>query len=99
MKTIEAYIKNVNQQLLMYYKDQQRGNIADKHQAHIAAQLINDTSDFIMNTSSDQIVPIQTNIMSVISKLTNSNARPEHTSFWSGSKIILPALLHQSQCR
>jgi hypothetical protein len=77
MKTIEAYIKNVYQQLLMYYKDQQTGNIADKHQAHLGAQLIKDTRDFIRNKSSDQLVSIQNNIMSITSMLPNSNTTPE----------------------
>jgi hypothetical protein len=31
METIKGYIKNVYQQWLIYYKDNQRGNITDKH--------------------------------------------------------------------
>jgi GTPase Era involved in 16S rRNA processing len=58
MQTIEAYIKNVYQSLLMYYNHYQRSNIADKHQAHLAAQLIKDSSHFIMNMSSDELVSI-----------------------------------------
>jgi ABC-type transporter MlaC component len=45
LKAIETYIKNVYQQSLMYHKDHQRGNIADKHQTHLVAQLIKDTSE------------------------------------------------------
>jgi hypothetical protein len=71
MQTIEAYIKNVHQQLLMYFKDHQRGNITDKHQAHLAALLVKDTSDFILNMSSDQLGSIQNNLMSISSTLPN----------------------------
>jgi hypothetical protein len=66
MKTIETCLKNVYQQLLFYYKDHQRCNIADKHQAHLAAQLIKDTSDYIMNTSSDQLALLQIPIVNYI---------------------------------
>jgi hypothetical protein len=48
MSTKETYIQNVYQQYLMYSKDQQRGNIADKHQSHLVAQLIKETSDYIL---------------------------------------------------
>jgi hypothetical protein len=54
MVTIDSYIKNVYHQSIMYFKDHQRGNIADKHQAHLAEQLIKDTSEFIKNVSTDQ---------------------------------------------
>jgi hypothetical protein len=77
MKTIETYIKNVYQQLLMHYKDPQRGNIAGKHQAHLASQIIKDTWDYIMNTSSDKLASFQNNQMSITSTLPNSNIRPE----------------------
>jgi hypothetical protein len=61
----------------MYYKDHQRGNIADKRQAYLAAQLIKYTGDFIMNMSSDQLVPIQNNLMTITFTLPNLNTRPE----------------------
>jgi Cys-tRNA synthase (O-phospho-L-seryl-tRNA:Cys-tRNA synthase) len=37
METINTCIKNVYQKSLMYHKDHQQGNIADKHQAHLGA--------------------------------------------------------------
>jgi hypothetical protein len=77
MKTVERHIKNVYHQSLMYYKDNQRGSIADKHQAHLVAQLMKDTIEIIMNTSSDQLISIQKNLMSITSMLPNSNIRPE----------------------
>jgi hypothetical protein len=77
MKTIETYIKNVYQHSLMYYKDHQRGIIGDKHQAHLAAELIKDTSDLIVNISSEQLVAIKNNLLSITSMLPNSNTRPE----------------------
>jgi hypothetical protein len=61
----------------MYSKDHQRGNIADQHQAHLAAQLIKETSDFIMNKSSNQLISIQNNFKPVTSTLPNSNTRTE----------------------
>ncbi len=63
METIKTYVQNVWKQSLMFYRDELRGNIADKHQAHLAAQLIKDTSDFIMNTSSDQLSAIKNNLL------------------------------------
>jgi hypothetical protein len=61
----------------MYYKVHQRGNIAGKHQAHLAAQLVKDTSGFIVNASSDQLVFMKNNLLSITSALANSNNRPE----------------------
>jgi hypothetical protein len=40
MATIDSFIKNMYHQSIIYYKDHQRGSIADKHQTHLAAQLI-----------------------------------------------------------
>jgi hypothetical protein len=42
-----------------YYRDKQRDNMVDKQQAHLAAQLIEDSSDFIFNASSDQLTAIK----------------------------------------
>jgi hypothetical protein len=77
METIEGHIKNVYQQSLIYYKDQQRGNVTDKNQAHLAAQLLKDTSDFVMNTTSNQPISIKNDILSVTSTLPTSNTRTE----------------------
>jgi hypothetical protein len=77
METKEGSIKNVYQQLLMYYKDQQRGNVADKHQAHLAAQLLMDSSDFIMNRWSTQLISIKNDILSVTLTLPTSNTGTE----------------------
>jgi hypothetical protein len=51
MEMIKSYMKNVYQQSLMYYQEEQRGSIVDKAQAHPAATLIYDSSHFIINTS------------------------------------------------
>jgi hypothetical protein len=75
MTQMEIYFRNLYQQSLMYYKDHQRGNLADKHQAHIAAQLIRDTSDFITNTSSAQLTSIKNNLLSITSMLPMTNIR------------------------
>jgi hypothetical protein len=57
---------------------QQRGNMVDKHQAHLAATLIKETSDYILNTSTDQLTAIKNNLISITSALPESNTRPEH---------------------
>ena len=49
----------------------------DKHQAHVAAQLIKESSDFILNTSYVQLNDIKDNLISILSTLPESNTRPE----------------------
>ena len=41
METIKTSTRNVYQQSLLYYWDNQKENKVDKHQAHLAAQLKN----------------------------------------------------------
>jgi hypothetical protein len=77
METIETYIKNVYNQSLMYHKNHQRGNIVDKHQAHLAAQLVKDTHNFTMNVSLDKLLSMKNNLIYVTSTFLNSNTRPE----------------------
>ena len=77
MKHMQTYVKEVYQQSLMYYRDERRGNVVDKHQAHLAATLIKETSDYILNTSNDQLTAIKNNLLSVTSTLPESNTRPE----------------------
>ena len=50
----------------------------DKHQAHLAATLIKETSDYILNTSTDQLSAIKNNLLDVTSTMPESNTRPEH---------------------
>jgi hypothetical protein len=79
------------QQSLMYYKDQQRDNVANKHQAHLAAQLLKDTISFKMNMSSNQLISSKNIIMSVTSALPTSNHRTERQLgllFGLGAKLF-----------
>jgi hypothetical protein len=58
----------------MFNKDQQRGN---KHQAHLAAQLMTDTMNFIRNTYSNHCLSIKNNLLKITSTLPVLNSRPE----------------------
>jgi hypothetical protein len=69
---IRSNVKNLYQQPLMYYQDNQR------HQAHLAATLIRDSSGYILNASLVQLSAIQNNLLSIMSTLPASNSRPEH---------------------
>jgi hypothetical protein len=60
----------------VYHRDEQQGNLVDKHQAHLAAKW-SKTSDFILNIS-EQLTPIKNNLLSVTSTLPESNTRFEH---------------------
>ena len=51
--------------------------MVDKHQAHLTAALIKDSSDFTLNTSSDRLTIIQNNLDLVNSTLPATNIRPE----------------------
>jgi hypothetical protein len=77
MQQIKSYVKEVYQQSLKCYRDERRGNMMDKHQAHLAATLIKETSDYILNPTTDQITAIKNNLMSITSTLPESNTRPE----------------------
>ncbi len=77
METLKSYVKNQYQQSTMYYMDEQRGNMVDKHQALLVATLIKESSNFILNTWSDQLATIQNNLWNVTSTLTASNTRQE----------------------
>ena len=63
IETLRSYVKNVHLQSFTYLRDEQRENMVDKHQAHLVATLIKETSDFILNTSSDQLTAIQNNLI------------------------------------
>jgi hypothetical protein len=60
----------------MYYGDEQRGNMVDNHQTHLAATLLREFIDFIQNIFSDQIIAIPNNLLSKISTLPATNTRP-----------------------
>jgi hypothetical protein len=77
MEILKSNVKNVYQQSIGYNRDKQRDNMMDKHQAHLEATLIKESSDFILNTSSDQLTAIQNNQLLVTSKLLASNTRPK----------------------
>jgi 4-diphosphocytidyl-2C-methyl-D-erythritol kinase len=77
MQHMRTYVKEVYQQSLMYYRDERRGNMVDKHQAHLAATLVKETSEYILNTSNDQLSAIKNNLLSVTSTLPESKTRPE----------------------
>jgi hypothetical protein len=53
------------------------GNMVDKHQAHLAATLVKETSEYILNTSMDQLSAMKNNLLSVTSTLPESTTRPE----------------------
>jgi hypothetical protein len=40
MEHIEVYVKDVYEQTVRYNRDERRGNMVDKHQAHLAATLV-----------------------------------------------------------
>jgi hypothetical protein len=44
MQHMRTYVKEVYEQSLMYYRDEGRGNMVHKHQAHLAATLVKETS-------------------------------------------------------
>jgi hypothetical protein len=93
MIQVETYIRNLYQQSFMYYQDHQRGNLVDKHQAHFAAQLVKDTSDYIPNISSDQLKSFKNNLLYITSMLPMSNTRPERqldSHVWIGGHFIQP---------
>ena len=50
METIKSYVTNVYQNSMMYYRDDHRTKPVDKHQAHLAANLIRDSCEFVINT-------------------------------------------------
>jgi hypothetical protein len=77
MQHMRRYVKEVYQQSIMYYKDERRGNMVDEHQAHLAATLVKETSEYILNTSTDQLSAIKNNLLTVTSTLPESNSRPE----------------------
>jgi hypothetical protein len=66
MKTLEmamkkkTFVHNIHLQFLLLFRYLQKGEIImDKHQTHLAAQLMKDSSDFILNTSSEQLTAIK----------------------------------------
>ena len=77
MRQVKAFVNNVYQISLVYYREDHHPNTVDKHQAHVAAQLVKESSDFVMNTSYDQLTEIKNNLISIISTLPESNTRPE----------------------
>jgi hypothetical protein len=50
MKKIKSFMHNVNHQSLKFYMDNKKGERIDKHLAHLAAHLMKDSIDFILNT-------------------------------------------------
>ena len=77
MDHIKEYIKDVYEQTVRYNRDERTGNMMDKHQAHLAATLVKESSEFILNTSIDQLSAIKNNLLSVTSTLPESSSRPE----------------------
>jgi hypothetical protein len=77
LQHMKTYAKEVYEQSLRYYRYERRGNMLDKHQAHLAATLVKETSDNILNTSTDQLSAIKNNLLSITSTLPESNTRPE----------------------
>ena len=77
INSINQFVRNVYQQSLIYYREDHHPNNVDKHQAHLAAQLNKDSSDFILNTTSDQLTAIKDNLISILSTLPESKTRPE----------------------
>jgi hypothetical protein len=77
MQHIKTYVKNVYEQTVHYYRDETRGNMVDKLQAHLAGTLIKETSEYILNTSMDQLSAMKNNLLSVTSTLPESTTRPE----------------------
>jgi hypothetical protein len=59
MQHIKTYVKEVYEQSIRYYRDEKRSNMIEKHQAHLAATLIKETSDYILNTSMDKLSAIK----------------------------------------
>ncbi len=74
---IKVTVKDVYEQTVRYNRDERRGNMVDKHQAHLAATLVKESSEFILNTSIDQLSAIKNNLLSVTSTLPESSTRPE----------------------
>jgi hypothetical protein len=77
MQHIKTYVKDVYEQSVHYNRDERRGNMVDKHQAHLAATLTKETSEYILNTSMDQLSAMKNNLLSVTSTLPESTTRPE----------------------
>jgi hypothetical protein len=77
MRHIRTYVKDVYEQAVRYNRDERRGTMVDKHQAHLAATLVKETSEFILKTSMDQLSAIKNNLLSVTSTLPESSTRPE----------------------
>jgi hypothetical protein len=77
METLKSYVKNVYQQSVLYYRNEQRGKVVDLQHTHLQATLIKECSDIILNTSSDQFNAIQNNLISVTSTLLATYTRPE----------------------
>jgi hypothetical protein len=78
MQHTRTYVKDVYEQSVRYNSDERRGNMVDKHQAHLAATLIKKTSEYILNTSMDQLSAMKNNLLSFTSTLPESTTRPEH---------------------
>jgi hypothetical protein len=75
MQSIRSFVKEVYHQTLHNYRDETGGNMLDKHQVHLVATLAKETSEYIINTSTDQLTAIKNNLLSVISTLPESNTR------------------------
>jgi UDP-N-acetylglucosamine transferase subunit ALG13 len=60
MQHMRTYVKEGYQQSLMCYRDERRGNMVDKHQAHLAATLVKETSKYILNTSPTNYLQLKT---------------------------------------
>jgi hypothetical protein len=78
MQHIRTYVKNVYEQAVRYNPDERKGNMVYKHQAHLAATLVKETSEYILNTYMDQLSAIKNNLLSVTSTLPESSTTPEH---------------------
>jgi hypothetical protein len=51
--------------------------MVDKHQAHLAATLVKETSEYILNTSMEQLSAMKNNLLYIISTLPESTTRPD----------------------
>jgi hypothetical protein len=69
MQHIRTYVKDLYEQAVRYNRDERRGNMVDKHQAHLAATLVKVMSDYILNTPIDQLSAIKNKLLSIISIL------------------------------
>jgi hypothetical protein len=66
-------VKEVYEQSIRYYRDEKKGNMVDKHQAHLAATLLKETRDYIVNKSTDQLSALKNNLLSVTYSDGNSS--------------------------